>query len=171
MLTPLYRTTVAAVAFAAFMTSAIASELGRPTTDVLLTVTGAIAVTNAEDAAVFDLPMLEAMPPVTFQTTTIWTEGLQTFTGVPLKTLIDTLGVQTGTLRATAVNDYTVEIPVDTAIEGGPIIAYVRNDAAMSLRDKGPLWIIYPYDGNPDYQSEVVYSRSIWQLDRIEVVK
>ena len=39
------------------------------------------------------------------------------------------------------------------------------------MRDKGPLWIIYPYDQNTDYQTEVIYSRSIWQLDRIEVLK
>jgi hypothetical protein len=40
----------------------------------------------------------------------------------------------------------------------------------MSVRDKGPLWIIYPYDSSADYRTEVVYSRSIWQLDRIEAV-
>jgi hypothetical protein len=40
----------------------------------------------------------------------------------------------------------------------------------MSVRDKGPLWVIYPYDSD-DYRSEVIYSRSIWQLDRLEVVQ
>jgi hypothetical protein len=48
-------------------------------------------------------------------------------------------------------------------------VAYLRNGAEMSMRDKGPLWIVYPYDAKPDYQSELIYSRSIWQLDRIEV--
>ena len=38
----------------------------------------------------------------------------------------------------------------------------------MSRRDKGPLWVIYPYHDNIDYRSETIYSRSIWQLDRIE---
>jgi hypothetical protein len=54
-------------------------------------------------------------------------------------------------------------------VTGGPIVAFARNGAPMPLRDKGPLWIVYPYDSNPDYQSELIYSRSIWQLDRIEV--
>ena len=40
----------------------------------------------------------------------------------------------------------------------------------MSLRDKGPLWIVYPFDSNPSYSTEVTYARSIWQLDRIEVL-
>jgi hypothetical protein len=40
----------------------------------------------------------------------------------------------------------------------------------MSLRDKGPLWIIYPYDSKSDFRTEVVYSRSIWQRDRLEAL-
>jgi hypothetical protein len=42
---------------------------------------------------------------------------------------------------------------------------------AMSVRDKGPLWVIYPYDSDAAYRTEVIYSRSIWQLDRLEVVQ
>lgn len=41
----------------------------------------------------------------------------------------------------------------------------------MSVRDKGPLWVIYPYDSDPALQSEVTYARSIWQLVRIEAVR
>jgi hypothetical protein len=38
----------------------------------------------------------------------------------------------------------------------------------MSIREKGPLWLVYPYDLNKAYQSETIYSRSIWQLVRID---
>jgi hypothetical protein len=31
------------------------------------------------------------------------------------------------------------------------------------------LWIVYPYDRSPDYQSETIYARSIWQLRRIHL--
>lgn len=131
--------------------------------ETLLTVTQDDAVTE------YDLEALEAMGPVTFETTTIWTEGEQSFTGVPLQTFIAEMGFEAGTIFASAINDYTVEIPVTDAVEGGPIIAYLNNGEKMSVRDKGPLWVVYPYDSNTDYQSEVIYSRSIWQLDRIEV--
>ena len=79
------------------------------------------------------------------------------------------MGVTDGTLLATAINDYTVEIPVSDAVPGGPIVAYLMDGQEMPVRDKGPLWIVYPYDSSAAYRSEVVYSRSIWQLDRIEV--
>ncbi len=119
--------------------------------------------------AYFDLPALQALPIASFETTTMWTDGLQKFEGVDLKIFLDSLGVATGTLIATAVNDYRIEIPVAEIEQGGPMIAYHVNGSPMSVRDKGPLWIVYPYDANPKYQTEVVFSRSIWQMNRLEV--
>ncbi|RVV96776.1 oxidoreductase [Mesobaculum littorinae] len=153
---------------------ALAQDLPTPEGEALLTVTGAITVTNDGDAAVFDREMLAALDPVTFETTTIWTDGTQSFTGVPLAQLLDRLGAEGSAVSATAVNDYAIEIPAEDW-EGdpdaeGPIVAYLHNDAPMSLRGKGPLWIVYPYDSDPAFRSEVIYSRSIWQLDRIEVL-
>lgn len=151
----------------------VAKSEGLPTPkgDVILVISGDLAVTNGENSAAFDMSMLQAMPSVDIHTTTIWTAGTQNFTGVPLADLLQTVGVDHGTLRAYAINDYGIEIPVSDAVEGGPILAYLNNGKPMSVREKGPLWIIYPYDTNPVYQSETIYSRSIWQLNRIEVIK
>jgi hypothetical protein len=149
---------------------ALAEELSQPQGDVILTISGAVLSRNSADGAEFDLEMLRALDSTEIKTTTIWTDGTQLFEGVALDVLVKRLGIEGGTLRATAINDYSVEIPVSDAVAGGPIIAYALNGEAMSIRDKGPLWIIYPYDSSSEYRSEVVYSRSIWQLDRIEAV-
>ncbi|MEM1360360.1 MAG: molybdopterin-dependent oxidoreductase [Pseudomonadota bacterium] len=149
------------------------------TTTALLTIAVAIKA-NACDATLcvtlpdgstqgFSNEEIREMPTTEFETSTIWTEGVTHFTGVELHTLLEDLGVESGMLKAVAANDYAVQIPVDDAMVGGPIIAYDLNGAPMSLRDKGPLWIVYPYDSDHHYQSEVIYSRSIWQLTRIEV--
>lgn len=148
-------------------TLAFADDVSEPTKEIILTVTG----TDAADPVRFDRAGLEALGFETIETTTIWSEGVQTFEGVSLKSILDELGVTEGTLLATAINDYTVEIPVLDAVENGPIIAVMLNGDDMSIREKGPLWVVYPYDSSADYRSEVVYSRSIWQLDRIEVVE
>lgn len=136
---------------------------------------GAVVLTVSEPAknqtTQFDMDMLMDIDSTTVQTTTIWTEGEQIFEGVSLNALMDQLGVTEGNILATAINDYTVEIPVSDAVDGGPIIAYRMNGNVMSVRDKGPLWVIYPYDSNAAYRSEVIYSRSIWQLDRIVIVQ
>lgn len=144
----------------------LATPAGRP----VLTISGNISRTNGDGVAAFDIAMLEALPSHTIQTTTIWTDGVQTLTGVPLKALLDEVGAAGRTLRATAINDYAIEIPMSDAVEGGPVVSYLRNGALMPVRDKGPLWIVYPYDDDPAFRTEVIYSRSIWQLNRIEVV-
>ena len=153
------------------LTAQSLDDLPVPAGEVVLTISGAISIKNNEDTAVFDLAMLQAMPVTTFVTTTVWTDGPQEFSGLELADLAAALGIEEGTLRATAINDYAVDIPVSDAVEGGPILAYSQNGAIMSVRDKGPLWIVYPYDSNAAYKSEVVYSQSIWQLDRIEVLQ
>ena len=147
-----------------------ADDLGMAQGDVLLTVSGAIETTNADGMAQFDLEMLEALDATVIDTSTIWSDGTQSFQGVSLDVLVDRLGLTGETLRATAINDYAVDIPISDAVEGGPIIAYRLNGDTLSVRDKGPLWIVYPYDSDASYRSEVIYSRSIWQLDRIVVL-
>lgn len=138
--------------------------------DTLLTVSGEVAATEQGQAWSFTAEDLREMPKTTFATETIWTDGVQVFEGVSLDVLLDHVGAQGETIRATAANDYAITIPSGDAVSGGPIVAYLRNGQAMSLRDKGPLWIVYPFDDNETYKSEEYYSRSIWQLNRIEVV-
>ena len=117
----------------------------------------------------YSLDDLNKLPVTQFETATLWTDGTQTFQGVSLSTLLEEIGVAEGTVLATAVNDYAVEIPITEISDGAPIIAYKLNNRPMSLREKGPLWVVYPYDNDVKYQTETIYSRSIWQLDRIEI--
>jgi hypothetical protein len=161
----------AAAVILALTSPSFGADLATPKGDVLLTVTGNVGSTNTDGAAALDREMLEAMPSTTITTSTIWTEGVHSFQGVLLKDLVEALELQGNNLRATAVNDYAIQIPMTDAVAGGPIIAYRIDGKEMSLREKGPLWVIYPYDANADYRKEVIYSRSIWQLDRIEALQ
>ena len=135
----------------------------------ILTISGGPDASGKPIDITYDLAALQAMPKSGFETTTMWTEGMQSFEGVSLHSLLDMLDVTSGTVLASAVNDYRIEIPIAEITPDAPIIAYMHNREEMSVRDKGPLWIVYPYDSNPKYQSEVVFSRSIWQLNRIEI--
>jgi hypothetical protein len=148
---------------------AIADGLAQPTGTVLLTVSGAITNTNVDGKALFDLDMLKALGTQEIKTSTIWTEGVQTFVGVPMASIYTAVGANGAAILATAVNDYAVSIPVEDWTVGAPMLAFERDGAAMSVRDKGPLWVVYAYDSSPALQTEVIYSRSIWQLDRLEI--
>jgi hypothetical protein len=158
-------------AFTFCLANVQAEELATPTGEIVLTISGNIAQTGPDGTAQLDMEMLQALPQRSFETSTIWTEGETSFDGVPLSVLLEWIGAEGETVRATAINDYAVEIPVDSISALAPIVAYEMDGAAMSRRQKGPLWIVYPYDSDTKYQTEVIYSRSIWQLDRLDIVK
>ena len=151
----------------AVLAAMVASPGFAQSTDSLKTII--LTVSGPDGKKEYSIEDLEALGTHSFETTTIWSDGIQSFTGVPLLTLLMHLGVESGTLSAKAINDYAVEIPVSDGVEDGPLLAFHWNGKPMSIREKGPIWLVYPYDGNPEYQSEIIYSRSIWQLERIEV--
>lgn len=117
----------------------------------------------------FDHAALEDLPPSEFTTRTIWTDGPQRFCGVALAALLKHLDAKADHVELDAVNDYRVSLPGAEIAADYPVIAYSRNGAGMSLRDMGPLWLVYNYDADPAYRTQTIYARSIWQLDRITV--
>ena len=145
------------------------AELAAPVGETILTVRGAIAQTNTDGAATFDMDMLRAMPSAEFATSTNWTDGVKTFTGVPLKVLLDSLGATGSKVSATALNNYSVDIPMDVIKDGVPIIAYAIDGETFPRRDKGPLWIVFPRDDLPAFHAEANNYKWIWQLKTISV--
>jgi hypothetical protein len=168
-LRPAPQASVADAAAPTASTQATTVAISAPKGEVVLTIKGGPNAAGETIDIAFDIEGLKALPVTTFSTTTMWTEGVKNFEGVELKTLLSMLKMEKGTLSATAINDYRIEIPVAEIEAGGPIIAYMMDGDPMSVRDKGPLWLVYPYDSDPKYQSEVVFSRSIWQLNRLEI--
>jgi hypothetical protein len=146
-----------------------AQGLGHPAGKVILTVTGEIARTNATGKASFDLSLLDALPQHGFVTSTIWTSGQTTYSGVLLVDLLAAVGAQGATVVGNALNDYRIRIPVAEITEEAPLLAYRADGVPMSVREKGPIWLIYPFDSDEQYRTEQNYSRSIWQLNRIEI--
>lgn len=144
-----------------------AHEFKAPQGEVLLTIRGAITATNSDDALLLDLALLESLPQAEFSTSTTWTSGTPRFSGVLMKDLIAAVGATGGTITLRAVNDYAITMPVEDVAEDAPLLAYLMDGQTMSLRDKGPVWMVYPYDANEAYRSEEVFSRSIWQLTEI----
>nr|WP_298690676.1 molybdopterin-dependent oxidoreductase [uncultured Dongia sp.] len=139
--------------------------LPAPTGSVILTVGGKIAIHNtANNEAAFDLAMLEALPRSSFKTTTIWTDGVQEFVGVSVTDLLSRLGSDATQINAIATNDYEIRFPVSDASEHGGIVAYRANGKPLPPGNKGPLWIIFPFDSDPLLQSERFQGESIWNL-------
>lgn len=149
--------------------AARAGTLPAPTGKPILTISGQISETNSGDTAQFDRAMLEKLGMVTIVTSTPWYQGPMTFEGVPLDKLMADVGAKGQRVVAYALNDYTTEIPMEDFAKHHAILALKRNGEYMPVRDKGPLFVVYPYDSEPELKSQIFYSRSAWQVARLVV--
>lgn len=146
-----------------------APPLPAPSGRVILSISGRIGVTNDGDAARFDRAMLEEIGMTSFTTATPWYDGLVTFEGVPMARLLQRVGAQGEAVRAIALNDYSTEIPIADFTRYDVLLALKRDGNYLTVRDKGPLFIVYPYDSDPALKSPRYYGRSAWQLARLVV--
>ncbi len=146
-----------------------AEGLPKPEGSILLTVTGKIALKNDARGAVFDRKMLMALGMQKVKATLPWEDETIIFEGASGKALMEKLGVRSGMVKALALNNYVAEIPVEDFLEKGIILAMKANGKIMGVRDKGPLYIVYPFDDHPDLKNDAYYVRTVWQLKEIQV--
>ena len=145
------------------------AELPAAEGRTILTVSGSISETNTESHAVFDRAMMEGLDWREIETHTSFTDGVQRFAGPTLASLLDAVGAKGANINATAVNDYTVQIPVAHADAHNVILAMDHNGRTMRVRDKGPIWVVYPIS-EKEAMKMPFDNEMIWQLDRIEVL-
>ncbi len=155
---------VCGVGLPARAAEASAPPLGAPHGRVVLSIGGQVGRVNAADRADFDIDMPAALPQRQLATRTPWHAGVQTFTGPLLRDVLAQAGAHGGKLVAVALNDYRCEIPFDDATRFDVIVARLHNGEPMRVRDKGPLFIVYPFDSDPQLRSDRYYARSAWQL-------
>ena len=68
-----------------------------------------------------------------------------------------------------ALNDYAIEVPIDDAREWPTMLALKADGKFMSVRDKGPLWLVYPRHMNAQFGNDKYNARWIWQIATTEV--
>jgi len=147
------------------------AAMQQPSGEVILQVTGPLQLTNDSDGAIFDRAMLRAISEDRLETTTRWTSGMQVFEGIWLNRLMAYLGTEGRDIDVTAFNDYTARIPGEDIVPGGAFLAHSMNGKPMSPRDKGPLWVVYPYDTDSHWRTEIINHRSVWQVHKIRIIK
>ncbi len=143
--------------------------LPAPTGPIILTVSGNIEVSNSEQGAQFDREMLYALGLSEVRTTTAWTDGLQAFEGVLLRDVLQRVGASGSIVTATAINDYVAPIPIEEAARYDVLLAATMNGVQMEVRDRGPLWIVYPREDHRELQEPQFNDRWVWQLREINV--
>jgi hypothetical protein len=136
---------------------------------VVLKINGKIGIKNTAAGAVFDDAMLDALPQKSFVTGTPWTKGSVVFTGPLLSDVLKAVNASGTSIKAIALDDYKVNIPIEDARKYGVILARQMNGKKLAIRDKGPLFVMYPFEQFPEIKTSVYFSRCIWQLQSISI--
>ncbi len=146
------------------------STWAQPGQPVVLTLTGRLRKPGPHGRVDFDMPTLAALPQHSFRTRTPWFAQPRTFSGPLLRDVLATAGAQGSGLRLTALNDYSVDMPFDDPQRYDVVLARLLDGQPMGVRDKGPLFVIYPFDHADGLHNVIFYSRSAWQLRTIDVL-
>jgi hypothetical protein len=166
----MHRRTLLSLAPLPLLSPFAAQALNGPEGPVMLTVYGKVRDTNRGSTAVFDLAMLEHLPQASFIAHTPWYPQAHKFSGPLLRDVVAAAGGYGSQLRAVALNDYRVDLPLADAQHYDLLLARLLDDKPMAVRDKGPLFIIYPFDQHAELRNSVYHSRCAWQLKAIELL-
>lgn len=118
--------------------------------------------------AFYGVEDLAALPQHKIVTHTSVTDGPQVFVGPLMRDVMADAGLEVDTITATALNDYEIAIPTSDFTRFNVIAALSMNGEALTPRDKGPVWIVYPRDDHTELQDIRYDYRWVWQLIRIE---
>ena len=157
------------LALGLMMPEANAQTLNQPKGPVVLTVSGLIGEHNAGNTAVFDLAMLKALAQAEFATKTPWQETVSTFRGPSLQTLLAAVGATGHALRLTALDKYEATLPLTDVKQYEPLLALQVDGKPLTVRSRGPVLVMYPFDRFPQINTDIYAGRAVWQLQRIVV--
>ena len=117
------------------------------------------------------LERLASLPQVEIVTETEFTDGRPVFRGPLLRDLVRWAGLEgADELRLVALNGYETTMPASDYETFDVVLALQMNGEALSPRNKGPIWIIYPLDDDPRLSAPIYKSRMIWQLVKISTL-
>lgn len=162
-----FRQGIVAMGIVLLSSQAIALEV--PEGPVILVVGGKVGQTNVGEEAHFDKAMLESLGQHETITRTPWHDGVIGFSGPLVRTILEAVDAEGEDIRVVALNEYAATVPVSDFEDYDVILAMQANGKVLRVRDQGPLFVIYPFDQYPELLNEEIFSRSVWQVARIDV--
>jgi hypothetical protein len=96
--------------------------------------------------------------------------GQNEWSGVSLKYLAQNLGAKEDSIiEIVALNDYIISIPMKSITSYNPILASRFNGKTISVRNKGPLILIYPFDKYKEINTPLYQDYTIWMIHEIRI--
>lgn len=94
-------------------------------------------------------------------------EGEHVANGPLMRDLLTYFGATGQSVDMAALDGARIEIPVSDFHTYDAILATDVNGKRLSVRERGPAWLVYPLTDNPELDNPVYEMRSLWQVKTI----
>ena len=147
------------------------SGMAQAADPVILTVSGQIGkVTNQKNRIYeFRESDLQALPQHAITTRTSWTPE-SVFSGPLMRDILRRVDARGTQVKLVALNDYAYTVSRDELEKYNVILARYLNHKPMEIKERGPLWLMYPLPDMPaEEKGPLLDAKLIWQVYRITV--
>lgn len=118
----------------------------------------------------YSIEQLLALDQHEIQTANDFVNEVHVFSGPLMRDLFADFSLKNAeTISLTALNDYRTSFPLAEVFDYDVIIALSMSGKRLTMRDKGPMWVIYPMDEYKILRNPIYNSRLVWQLKSVEL--
>jgi len=149
--------------------SPIYAETDSNQDNVMLEVTGNLSPSMDEDTVIILRRDVEKLPQKSITTTSHITDDPITYSGPLFTDLLNLAGAQGDLVTVVAWDDYLAEIKVEDLNKYGVILATHENGKQLSMENRGPMYVVFPFSDYPEIRNDLYYNKSVWQIKTIEV--
>lgn len=113
---------------------------------------------------------LKDYAPYALRMDTPWFASNSLFEGYHFRDILKSFNVsEDRTITVIAYNNYSVDIPVKDIYTYDMILANRHNGVKMTLRNKGPFILLYPFNVRKELATAAYYTKCPWQIKKIVI--
>ncbi len=135
---------------------------------VSLAITDEVVLTifeEGEPLQKYSQKMLDVHPEsFSLSTMTPWTNAVDQYKAIPLKSILGSIINKYDTLHLKAENGFEVHENIRFLLDADAFLAFKKNGQFMRLRDKGPVWLLFPYSQRPKLDDAFHNQVAVWML-------
>lgn len=146
-----------------------ACNTAQPQGAAILVIEGLIESCGGTLDVKFDRAMLHKMPRKVINTQNPWVAGVNRYEGVLLRDLMSAVHADGTVMTISALDDFRADMTAEEVRTIDVILADTFNGKDMDVRNKGPLFVIFPFTDEPNLAVERHLGQSVWQVNRITV--
>lgn len=147
----------------------LAFAMPIPQGDPILWVSGNITESNSSQGVEFDEAMVNELDIATIRTNNHVVDSVVEYKGPTLASVLNTVGAKGSQVKVIAWDDYVVTIPIKDIKKYQVLLATHEAGTRMTIDDKGPFFVVFPFSEHAELRNDFYYSLSVWQVRELVI--